>query len=82
VSEHRYDFIQYFSLLVLFIVCPLALIYFKFNMAMVFGFVIGIAALLTDGFLTKLGLKLGCKELNPSFAMFNKKIGGDRMILL
>ena len=60
--SHKYDFVQYFILLGLFIVCPLALIYLKFNMAIIFGFAIGVAALLADGFLTKLGLKLNSEN--------------------
>jgi hypothetical protein len=33
---------------------------------------IGVSALLTDELLTKVGLKLGCSELNPSFNYLKK----------
>jgi hypothetical protein len=38
------------------------------------GFVIAVSALITDELLTKVGLKLGYKELNPLFNFLRKKM--------
>lgn len=78
---HKYDFLEYAVLIVLFVIFPCLMLYFGLNMTLILGFVIGVGSLLSDGFLTKVGLKLGCKELNLTFLIFSRKIGGDNMIL-
>ena len=53
-----------------------------FSRTVTLSFVIGLVALLADGFLTKVGLKQGYSEVNPLFVLLKGRIKEDYMIVL
>ena len=62
-------------------VLPFCLTIAGFSWSLSLSFTIGVVAILTDGLLTKIALKLGCKELNPSFMILSKKVKEDTMLV-
>lgn len=69
------------TLLVLFVALPFGLMALGFSRIVSLSFVIGVTSLLSDGFLTKLGLNLGCSETNIVFRFVKGKINTTSMII-
>jgi len=60
---------------VIFLVIPLVLFSFRFNLDSILIFGIACMSIVTDELLTKVGLKMGLKENNQVFNFLIKKIG-------
>jgi len=70
------------TLLLLFVVLPYSLMSLGYSGTVMLTFVIGITGLLSDGFLTKIGLNIGCSESNIMFLLVKRRINADYMIIL
>jgi hypothetical protein len=82
MRHNLYRFLLCSTLLVLFVFLPFGLMALGFSRTVTFSFVIWLIALLTDGLLTKVGLKQKCSELNPLFRILNGRLKEDYMIVI
>ena len=80
--RYKYEIVWCITLLGLFIVMPFTLVYFGFGFTKALSFVIGVASMIADGYLTKTALELGCRELNLTFTVLKGKAKADRMLIL
>jgi hypothetical protein len=58
----------------LFMVTPLLMLIFGIQMPILLVFIIGASSVIVDEILTKIALRLGCKESNPFYNLLKKKI--------
>jgi hypothetical protein len=82
-AHYRYELTWCIIIVVLFLLLPLVLLLFLFfGKVITFTFTIGVGLILADGFLTKVGLKLKCSELNLSFMILKGRVKEDYMLIL
>lgn len=83
VSIHKlYLTVWGITLLVLFVVLPFGLMAVGFSRVVSLSFVLGVAGLLSDGFLTKAGLTLGCSETNVFYTFLKGTLTVNHKIVL
>ena len=82
LRRHRYEIVWCVVLLGSFVILPCVLMSLGFSRTVTLSFVIGLVALLSDGFLTKVGLERKCSEVNPLFGLLKGRVKKDHMIVL
>ena len=81
-KKYKYEFVWSFLLLTLFVVTPFFLLNSEFDITVTLAFIIGIASLLSDGFLTLLGLNLKLNETNLTFQFLKNRVKNTHLVLL
>jgi len=82
MRHNLHRFLLCSTLLVLFVILPFSLMALGFSRTITLSFVIGLAALLTDGLLTKVGLRQKCFELNPLFRVLKSRLKENYMLVI